>query len=56
MSIDNCDLRLWRPAAPAARPGSFARSSRPEQEQADVAAAADVDTRADGSDAVAAER
>mgnify|MGYP001074672077 CR=1 FL=1 len=56
MSIDNCDLRLWRPAAPTARPGSSARSPRPEQDPVDAAGIVDLDVRADGPEATATER
>lgn len=56
MSIDNCDLRLWRPAPPATRPGSFARSPRTEQDPAEATTVVDPDGCADVRETAAAER
>ncbi|GEL23420.1 hypothetical protein PSU4_23740 [Pseudonocardia sulfidoxydans NBRC 16205] len=55
MSIDNCDLRLWRPAAPGTRPGSPHRALRRDDDRPTAPDAA-LDDRADGPEPVVAQR
>jgi hypothetical protein len=54
VSIDNCDLRLWRPASPGTRPGSPPRVRRGDDDRA-TTAGADVESPVERPEAVAAQ-